>query len=76
MNRQYSITRQIAPEKKVTQLSTYRERRDEARALDWRRARGLLSIRDLADEYQRSHRCRDGLIAALPTDRIDQEVSR
>ena len=41
----------------------------------WRRARGLLSLRDLADDYRKTHYVRrPGLLAALPTDRVGREV--
>ena len=39
--------------------------------LAWRRARGLLTLRDRADRYAETHYARDPrLIAALPEDRI------
>lgn len=50
------------------------ERHDELQALAWRRACGLLTLRDLADEYRRQHWCRPGLLAALPTDRLEGQI--
>lgn len=47
---------------------------DHDEALAWRRARGLLTLRDLADEHRRQHWCRPGLIAALPTDRLEGQI--
>lgn len=53
----------------------YRQKRAETQARAWRRARGLLTLRDLADEYRRTHRLRHpALLAPLPCDRL--EVSR
>ncbi|MEA1052465.1 hypothetical protein U5801_22045 [Lamprobacter modestohalophilus] len=49
-----------------------RQRHDEA--LAWRRGRGLLTLRDLADEHRRQHGCRPGLLAALPTDRLEGRI--
>lgn len=40
----------------------------------WRRARGLMSILDLAEDYRRTHRVRPGALVALPTDRVGGEV--
>jgi len=59
---------------KVVSLVQDRQRLDEAQALAWRRARGLLTLRDLADEYRRQHWCRPGLLAALPTDRLERRL--
>lgn len=56
-------------------LNHYRKHPLELGGPAWRRARGLMSISDLANDYRRSHYCRaDGLFAALPTDRIGREV--
>ena len=59
---------------KVVSLVQDRQRHDEGQALAWRRARGLLTLRDLADEYRRQHWCRPGLLAALPTDRLEGHI--
>jgi hypothetical protein len=59
---------------KITSIEHYRQRRAEAKAFAWRRERGLMSLRDLADEYRRSRWCRPGALAALPTDRLGREV--
>ena len=56
---------------KVVDLEQERQRHDEAQALAWRRASGLLTLRDLAEEHRRQHGCRPGLLAALPTDRLE-----
>ena len=57
-------------------LEIRRRRRDERRAREWREARGLLSIRDKVEDYRRTHWCRPGLVAALPTDVLGEEVRR
>ncbi|WP_323684116.1 hypothetical protein [Lamprobacter sp.] len=58
----------------ILALDQDRQRHDEAQALAWRRARGLLTLRDLADEHRRQHWCRPGLLAALPTDRLERRI--
>lgn len=53
----------------------YRQKRAETQARAWRRARGLLSVRDLAETYRREHFIRHpAMLAPLPCDR--REVSR
>lgn len=59
---------------KVVALDQERQHHDEAQALAWRRARGLLTLRDLADEHRRQHWCHPGLLAALPTDRLEGQI--
>jgi len=62
------------PTPEVVDLDQDRQRHDEAQALAWRRARGLLTLRDLADEHRHQHWCRPGLLAALPTDRLEGQI--
>lgn len=59
---------------KVVALDQERQRHDEAQALAWRRARGLLTLHDLADEHRHQHWRRPGLLAALPTDRLEGHI--
>jgi hypothetical protein len=61
----------------VADFSRYLRLREDRRAREWRRARGLLSLRDLADDYRASHFVREpGLLAALPEDLREGQLCR
>jgi hypothetical protein len=69
------IAKPTAESSNVIRLDHYRHL--EPGGLYWRRARGLLSLRDLADRYRETHYLREpGLLAPLPTDRLGRAGAR